>query len=108
MALERLQNGWLIGRKENSTMKSVPSRLRSFRYGPSIIAYQTQTQPQSSYLLTGSTTMASGSNANATIKLVPGECRSVDSRSQWSWRDVLIVVGIVNYHEKPFSREPGS
>jgi hypothetical protein len=55
MALERLQNGWLIGRKENSTMKNVPSRLRSFRYGPSIIAYQTQTQPQSFYLLTGST-----------------------------------------------------
>jgi hypothetical protein len=53
-------------------------------------------------------TMASGPNANATIKLVLGECRSVDSRSKWSWRDVLIVAGIVSYHEKPFRREPGS
>jgi hypothetical protein len=42
VAIERLQNGWLISRKESSTTKIVPSRLRSFSYGLSIIAYQTQ------------------------------------------------------------------
>lgn len=30
MALERLQNGWLISRKENSTMKNVPSKVKVF------------------------------------------------------------------------------
>jgi len=60
------------------------------------------------YLLTGSTLWQADLMQMGTIKLLPGECRSVDSWSQWSWRDVLIVVGIVSYHEKPFRRETGS